>query len=88
MQAEAKPEVAIAGEAPNAVHVPESLACVLQAKAEAEAEDAETAVDGGQEATAGSTGAMEQQRDGTGNGAGQAAQGELPADTVSAAHCG
>eukprot|EP00891_Asterochloris_glomerata_P008244 jgi/Astpho2/8244/Aster-x1503 len=37
-----------------------------QAKAEAEAEDAKTAVDGGDEATAGSTGAMEQQRDGTG----------------------
>ena len=61
--------------------MPESLACGLQAQAEGEAGDADTAEAGGQEATAGSTGGIEQQQDGTGTGAGQAAQGELLADS-------
>ena len=81
MQAEAEAEAAVAGEAPNALQMPDSLACVVQAQAEAEAEDANAAEEGGQEAPAGSAGAIEQQQDGTGNSAGQAAQGELPADS-------
>ena len=63
-----------------------SLACGLQVLAEADAEDANTAEEGGQEATVGGTRATEQQQDGTGDGAGQAAQGELPADSSQPRH--